>query len=68
MDVNYAPAMRVANVLSVVDRFRIYKEVLYSFTWPGSILSWSNSMSSDELVILSQNEMVSTSKFIIHPW
>ena len=67
MDVNYAPVMRVAYTLSVVDRSRIYEEVLYRLIWSERMLSWSNSMSSDGVVFLSQNVMVSTSKFIIHP-
>ena len=50
-----------------MDRSLIYEEVVYSFTWPGRMLSGSNSMSSDGVVFLSQNVLVSTSKFIMHP-
>ena len=67
MDIDCAPRTRVAYTLSVVDRSRIYEEVLYSFIWPGDMLCWSNHMSSDGVVFLSQNVMVSTSKFIMHP-
>ena len=52
MDVNYAPVLRVAYTLSVVDRSLIYEEVLYRLIWPGRMLSWSNSMSSDGVVFL----------------
>ena len=68
MDIDCIPAMRVAFTLSAVDHSRIYKEVLYRLIWSRCMLSLSNSMSSDGVVFLSQNMMVSTSKFIIHPW
>lgn len=68
MDIDCAPDVRVAYTLSVVDRSRVYEEVLYRFILSKRMLSWSNSISSDGVVFFSQNVMVSTSEFIIHPW
>ena len=66
MDIGYAPVMRVANVLSTVDRSRIYKEVLYRLIWSEHMLSWSNSMSSDGVVFLSRNMMVSMWMYVYY--
>jgi len=38
VDIGNAPVMRVSYTLSMVDRSRIYNEVLYSFIWPGRML------------------------------
>ena len=51
MDVNYAPVLRVAYTLSVVDRSLIYEEVLYRLIWPGRMLCGSTSMSSHKCVV-----------------